>query len=101
MDWKKLKRHIPHRVQISKTAWYEIVYINDFKDGKTLGETRFEPKQIVILNGISPKLTVITYLHECAHAYSEEHGLGLTENQILAMEKGFYYLLKAGNIFVE
>ena len=47
------------------------------------------------------KLTVETFLHECAHAFSEEFGLGLTENQILGMEHIIPYILKKGNIFNE
>lgn len=101
MDWKKLRRKIPHRVQVAKNAWYEVAYVDDFKDGSTYGETRFDPRQIVIQNGLSPKLTVTTYIHECAHAFSEEHEAGLTESQILALEKAFYYMLKSDNVFAE
>lgn len=101
MDWKKLKRKIPHRVQIAKAAWYEVLYTDDFKDGTTLGETRFEQRQIVIKNGQSPKMTVVTYLHECAHAFSAEHEINLTETQVLALEKAFYYMLKFNNIFMD
>lgn len=101
MDWKKLRRKIPHRVQIAKNAWYEVMYCDDFKDGQTLGETRHDPRQIVILNGQSPKMTVVTYLHECAHAFSNEHETNLTEAQVLTLEKAFYYMLKVDNIFSE
>lgn len=101
MDWKKLRRHIPHRIQISKDVWFEVVWVDDFKDGKTYGETRWEPNQIAILNGLSPKLTVITYLHECAHAFSGIHEANLTETQILALENSFYYILKENNLFVD
>lgn len=99
INWKKLKRQIPHRVQITKNVWYEVVYADDFKDGKTLGETRYDMKQIVILNNQSPKMTVVTYLHELEHAFEMENEIGLTENQILKMEKSFYYRLKPDNIF--
>lgn len=99
MNWEKLRKKIPHRVQIARNAWYEVLYTDDFKDGNTYGETRFDPRQIVIQNGLSPKLTVVTYLHECAHAFAAEHDINLTETQILAMEKAFYYILKDGNIF--
>jgi hypothetical protein len=101
MDWKKLRRKIPHRVQIAKDAWYEIVWVDDFKDGKTLGETRHDPRQIAILNGQSPKMTVVTYLHELMHAFCNENEADLTETQVLAFEKSFYYMLKADNLFVD
>jgi hypothetical protein len=64
-----------------------------------VGETRFDRKQIAIKDKLSPKNTVITYLHEVAHGLSAEHDMQLTENQILALEKGLYYLLKDGNLF--
>lgn len=98
MNWKSLKNRIPHFVQMGKST-YEVLYIDEFKDGKTLGETRFDPKQIVIKNGLTPKMTVITFLHECFHSASEEFGIGLTENQVLSLEKSLYFWLKPGNIF--
>jgi hypothetical protein len=101
MDWKKLKRRIPHRVQVAKDAWYEVLYVDDFKDGKTLGETRHDPRQIVLLNGQSPKSAVTTYLHELIHAFSNENDADLTEAQVLAFEKSFYYILKSDNLFTE
>jgi hypothetical protein len=101
MDWKKLRRRIPHRVQVAKDAWYEIMWVDDFKDGQTYGETRHDPKQIVIQNGLSPKLTVLVYLHELTHAFSNENDANLTETQVLAFEKSFYYMLKMDNLFVE
>jgi hypothetical protein len=101
MDWKKLRKRIPHRIQVAKNAWYEVVYIDDFKDGNTYGETRFDPRQIVIQNGLPPKLTVTIFLHEACHAFSAEHDINLTETQILALEKAFYYMLKTDNLFVE
>jgi hypothetical protein len=101
MDWKKLRRRIPHRVQVTKDTWYEIVWVDDFKDGKTLGETRHDSKQIVILNGQSPKVTVTVYMHELTHAFSDENGSNMTEAQVLDFEKSFYYILKENNLFTE
>ena len=75
VNWKKLSKSIPHRVQIGPKSFYEILWVTDFKDGKTLGETRFDPKQIVLMKGLSPKETVSVYKHEVAHAYSYEWGL--------------------------
>jgi hypothetical protein len=101
VNWKKLSRSIPHRVQVSPKGWYEILWVDDFKDGKTLGETRFDPKQIVLMRGQSPKMTVSVYLHEYAHAYSHEWNLNLTESQVLAFEKGLYFWLKHSNLFTK
>lgn len=101
VNWKKLKNNIPHRVQTGRNNFMEILYTQDFKDGQTLGEMRPDSNQIVIKNDQSPKNTVTTYLHEILHSISEETGAKLTENQILALEKAFYYILKPNNIFRE
>jgi len=99
VNWRKLARSIPHRVQITSKVFYEVCFVSDFPDGNTLGETRFEQKQIALKQGLSPKLTVVTYIHELAHAFAFENGANYTENQILASEKSFYFFLKPDNIF--
>jgi hypothetical protein len=99
MNWKKLIQKIPSRVQLDKKCQYEIVWVDSFSDLDTLGETRFDKKQIAIKKNMSPKNTVITYLHEILHGISAEHGIELTESQVTTFEKAFYYLLKDNNIF--
>lgn len=99
VNWKKLAKKIPNKVQLSKKGEYEIVWVDSFKENDVVGETRFDRKQIAIKDKMSPKNTVITYLHEVAHGLSAEHEIQLTENQILSLEKGLYYLLKDGNVF--
>lgn len=99
VNWKARRKEIPHRVQIGKT-WYEIVWVSDFADGKTLGETRFNPPQIALISGLTDKLTVSVYGHEVIHAISEEFKAGLTENQVLALEQAIPSILKPQNLFV-
>lgn len=101
VEWKKIQKRIPIKVQLSRTGFYEVLWREDFPGGNTLGETTFDKKQIRIKQGQSPKMTVITYLHEVLHAASEETGANLTENQILALEKAMYYMLKPGNLLKE
>lgn len=98
VEWKKLTKRIPIQIQLSKNVNYEIVFVEDFVDGNTLGETTFDRKQIRIKQGQSPKMTMTVFFHELLHAVSEECGANLTENQILALEKSFHYILKPGNI---
>lgn len=98
VNWKLLKSQIPHRVQIGKRV-FEILWVDDFADGKTLGETRFDPPQIVIKTGESDKLTVKIYAHELVHAISDEEEVGLTETQVLKLEHAMIYLLKPNNVF--
>lgn len=99
INWKKYKNKIPHAVKIGSKDLYEVLWVDDFLDKGNVGETRFGEKQIVIKKGLTPKLTVTTYLHECLHALSDKHDLNLTEKQVLAFEKSFAYLLLDGNIF--
>ena len=98
IDWVDLVSRITHLIQLKK-AKYEVCWIDDFKDGKTLGETRFNhPKQILIKNGQSSKEAVSTYFHEVLHAVSEEFEVGLTEEQVLKLEKAIPWVLKPGNL---
>lgn len=99
VNWRKLRSSIPSSVHIGKQL-YEIVFIDQFLDPHTLGETRFEGKrQIVIKNGLTPKETVKVYFHELIHAFSEEFNAEMTETQVLAMEKGLHWWMKRDNIF--
>lgn len=99
VNWKQMVKKIPSKVQISKNKSYEIVWIDSFENETVLGETRFDKNQIVIKKHLSPKMTTVTYLHEVIHAISAEHDVQLTENQVLALEGSFYYLLKSDNLF--
>lgn len=98
VDYKKIIKQIPHRVQLGAKIFYEVLWVESFPDPKVMGETRFNPTQIVIKKGMKPKETVITFFHELAHAYSSECDMNLTESQILKFEKKLYYLLKDNNI---
>lgn len=99
INWKKYKNKIPHVVKIGPKDLYEVLWVDNFIGGDNVGETRFNEKQIVIKTGMTPKLTVTTYLHECLHALSDKYDLNLTEKQVLAFEKSFTYLLLDGNLF--
>ena len=98
VNWAKLRSQIPARVRI-KRRYYEIVWVDSFPDGVTLGETRFAPYQIALKTGQSDRETVLTYRHEVYHAISEEEEIGLTEKQVQGLEKSLLYTLKPGNIF--
>lgn len=98
INWNHLKKRIPSRVIIGNNS-YEILFIDEFNNPSTLGETRLEDKQIVLKNGQTSKELVKTYLHECLHAISEEYDVGLTEQQILKLEDSLTFILKDGNIF--
>jgi hypothetical protein len=98
INWKKLANSIPHVLPKIGNEVFEVVYIDDFKDGKTLGETRFTLKQIVIKSGQSDIELCKTMFHECLHLVSDHCKAGLTENQVLALEKSLPFWLKLGKI---
>ena len=99
IDWGYYKRHIPNKVQVAPKVFYEVFWTDEFVASDNLGETRYSERQIIIKKKMSNKLTVVTYIHELVHAMSYEHGMNLTEAQVLSSESFFMYLLKDGNIF--
>jgi hypothetical protein len=101
VDWEKLRRAIPPKVHLGRGIHYEVCWLDKNDERDLLGETRFDVRQIVIRLEMSAKDTVVTYLHELAHAVSGEYELNLTETQILKLEAAFYYILKSSNVFKE
>ena len=104
INWKKTVKEIPSKVQVASKVFYDVTWqkeIVDTKGNHLYGFTDLINKIITIQLDLPPKLTVETYTHELAHAVSEEFKIGLTENQVLAMEKAMPYLLKKNNVFNE
>lgn len=99
IDWAKLKKKIPSKVHLRRGVYYEIVWMSKDENRKTVGETRYDTRQIAIQLEQSDKEAVHTYLHEIAHAISGEYDIGLTESQVIKFEQAVYYLLKENNIF--
>lgn len=93
INWKKVRNRIPTHIMLNRKRW-EIVWTEDFYDGETLGETRYETRQIVIKSGRPDKETVHTYIHEMLHALQGSYGAGLTENQVQALEVGTVDLIR-------
>lgn len=84
---------IPSHIKVSSKKSYEVLHIDDFADGETLGECRFEPNQIVLKKGQTDKSEFSTLLHEIIHMISNETEVPLTENQVLKLEKFILRLL--------
>lgn len=102
VNWKKLVKQIPYKVQVGNKLFYEVVWVERFDDEGQVGEMDSTLKQIRIKINQSNKEKVLTYLHELCHAFSDENKIGLTESQVSKLEsKMFYYLLKSGNLFTE
>ena len=91
---KKLVQFLPSKVRITSKVTYEVVFIDDFLDGKTLGECRHETKQIVIKKGLSATETLKTLIHEITHALALENEFTLTEQTVLHLESAIYRLLR-------
>lgn len=102
MNWKKLSKRIPNKVQVAHKTFFEVLWSPEIVGGEDCyGMCRFDPNQIVLLQGMTPKNATTTYLHEVIHAISDTHGIGLTEKQVRQIEKVLHYILKPGNILKE
>jgi len=99
ISWKKYRKSIPHKFKVSSKRSFEIVFISEFSDPLVLGETRFDPPQIVIRSNLTDKETVMTFWHEMLHAISDEHSIALTEQQVVKLEKSLPSLIKLLNEF--
>ncbi len=86
---------LPSQVKIKNKVVYEIVHIESFSDPNTLGECRFDAKQIVIKKGQTPSQEFKTLTHELLHAISEERGIQISHKAIYQLEHAIEYLLKA------
>lgn len=93
-----LLKILPNKVRITKDVAYEIVYIDEFNDNATLGECRYDQKQIVINRNQSKTETVKTILHEIVHAIAMENDIKLTETHVLGLENGLWRFLKLNGL---
>jgi uncharacterized protein YpuA (DUF1002 family) len=97
---EKILSKLPSRIRITSKISYELVFIERFEnDESCVGETRFDVKQIVIKKNEPVTETVKTIIHEIFHAISEEYNIQLTENQVKALEKGLFTVLRINNLF--
>jgi hypothetical protein len=84
---------IPARVKIKNKVTYEVVWVDSFKDPDTLGECRYDQRQIAIKKGLSDKLTFKCLSHELLHAIQFERGIDLSHKSIYQLEDAIYYIL--------
>lgn len=95
LSYKKLKVNIPTNMKTSPTDNFEVLWSDDLTDagGKKLyGMTRFEPNQVLISKDQTDKDAVLTAWHEMIHALCHSHEIGLTETQVVKLEKSFPYI---------
>jgi len=87
----------PSYIKVSAKKRYEVLHIEDFADGETLGECRFGPPQIVLKKGQTARSEFSTFLHEMIHMISAETEVPLTEKQVLKLESFILKLLINNN----
>lgn len=87
----------PSHIKINAKKSYEVLHIEDFADGETLGECRWEPPQIVLKKGQTEKNEFSVLIHEMLHMISNETDVPLTEKQVLKLEKFVLRLLVNNN----
>jgi hypothetical protein len=76
-------------------SFFSVLWSDKLEDtvgNKLYGMTMFTPKQIVINSDQSDKEAVHTTFHEAIHAWDDEHEIGLTEPQVIKLEKCFPYI---------
>lgn len=100
INWKSYYKKIPAQIKIGSSI-YRIFWVNGYpKDKKQLGESNFQNEKYITININQPiKEAVHTYWHEILHVLSNEYEAGLTEKQVVALEKGLKVLLEDGNMF--
>lgn len=102
INWKKLVKRIPHKLQVGKNDFYNVAWVTAFDDATQLGEFDASRCTLSIKQNQSDKEKVLTYLHEVIHCFSDINGIGLTERQVSLLEKKcLYYVLKSDNIFMQ
>lgn len=92
-NWNKFSKNIPTKAKIASKVHYEVLLIKDFHGEDTYGEARYNQRQIVLKSDLGPKIKTQVYFHEILHALSNEHNIGLTEEQVLNFESALPYLI--------
>lgn len=95
IDWKQLRANIPSKIKTKYKTSFDVLWQDNLVDssGKYLyGITKFNPNQIIINTQQSDKEAVLTLFHEVIHAMDDSYEVGLTENNVMKLEKSFLYI---------
>lgn len=90
IQWSKLYSNIPTRVTTASKKFFEVLWADTLFDTtgtKTYGRTEFEPNRIILNRDQTEKDAVLTLVHEAFHAWDHEKEIGLTEKQVMLLEK--------------
>jgi hypothetical protein len=81
----------PAKVHFSRGVSYDVYrFKSDNLDGKCTKEDR----AIYLREGMSAKDDETTLIHECVHIFDFEQEIGLTETQVLKLEKALVSWLR-------
>lgn len=93
-------RRIPHKIKLSSKDSYDVVIVPRFDNSDDLGRCDPNIKQIKLcIEKQSESQIVSTLTHEILHLINFSNDLGITENQILGLEKGIISAFKLNHTF--
>lgn len=84
---------IPPRIKVKNKIEYEVVWVDEFTAPDTLGECRFNSRQIALKIGQSEKQEFKSLIHEMLHAICEERGIEISHRAIYQLEEALFYIL--------
>ena len=84
---------LPFRIRYERRKSYGVNTVSGFENPSDIGSCDPNKREIKLLAGLGEKLTVSSLTHEIFHLINFEKELGLTEEQVLAMELGFIKIL--------
>lgn len=89
---EKRKIKFPATYKVRNKCIYEILQAHNLDEGKTYGECRPDPRQIVLEEEQPQKEKISTLVHELLHAITNEYDdITLTENEVRILEKALVY----------
>lgn len=94
-NWLKLKNNIPNKIRTAPRRSFPILWsdgLSDTREQRLHGITEFHPEKIIINSDQTDKEAVMTMFHEFVHALDHHNEIGLTETQVMKLEKCFVYV---------
>lgn len=94
-NWQKAKNNIPTKVRTGIRKFFAIFWSDNLTDTrftKLYGLTQFEPRQIIISKDQSDKESVYTAWHEFLHGLDHDQEIGLSEPQVVKLEKSYPFV---------
>lgn len=95
LNYKRSKKNIPTSLRTRNRKSFEVLWsdsLSDTQGTKLYGKTEFEPNRIILNKDQSDKDAVLTTWHEYIHAFDHDNEIGLTEGQVLKLEKCYPHI---------